>query len=229
MALLPLFPAHAADVKEQFLNVSEGALLSTLPNWTHPSSEEDTWTVTNLGADGGVMEAASKGAYHRVLTEKEWVQPGDTRTFRYKIRFTGSDSWTSVQIDLLEAGGINGASLRFDGGESEGSGDNRVGLSESGSSWGNIQYRWSEARWRPNVWYQVEITNVIVSSAGISGMVTIFDANNPAEKLVENQPLAAFGNPGSFKRIDTIAISSTGAARPFQIGNIELNATKPTP
>ncbi len=228
--LTAIAPLCADDVKETFANISEGALLTTLPQWTHASEDEDTWTLSNLGADGGAFEATSKGSNHRTLTDREVIVPSqEPRIFRFKIRFIGDDSWAAVQANLLEAGGINGCCIRFDGGESEGSGDNKIGISQGGAFWGDPKYKWIDARWQPNVWYQVEITNLLVTSQGATAKVTIFDLANPANKLVENQPLTSFGSAGTMQRLNIIAFSSTGAARPFQIGNIELLAMKAVP
>ncbi|HEY8965927.1 MAG TPA: hypothetical protein VIM58_05760 [Candidatus Methylacidiphilales bacterium] len=230
LAFSPSPQLRAADVKEPFLNVSEGALLTTLPQWVHVGDDPDAWTLAGQGpgGSGGAIEAATKGTYHRPLKGGEEITASTPpRTFRFKIRFTGSEAWETVKIDLLEAGGVNGCGLRFDGGEADGSSDNKVGLSSGGASWGDVQYAWSnDAHWTTNVWYQVEVTGLALSGGGVTGTVSVFNAEKPDEKLVDRQPLAAYGS--GLQKIDILSIGASGAARTFQVGAIELVAQKPS-
>ena len=216
-------PARAEDVKESFANISEGALLTTIPKWSHATGNTDNWVLTNFGtSDGNGFEAGATGAYHRTLSDSEAVTGSSPHSFKTTIRFTGSTAWASVHIDLLESGGINGCGIRFDGGPSDGSTDTVIGISNGGTYWGDVKYDNLKTHWQANVWYVIEINGLSLGGGGLKATVTIYDKSNPSNKLADNSPIAIYGNPMTFDKIDTISISSVGAERAFQIGEIDL-------
>jgi hypothetical protein len=217
----------ALELRETFLEGSEGALLTTLPNWTF-SGPQDTWSITSAGpGEGGAVEAASPGTYQRALNPEESVDPSTGPTiFKVKIRFAGPDSWADFRISLLQSGGVNGIGICFQGGGGEGSADNVIGISESGSSWGDIKFEILETQWQSDVWYQVEIDSLQWSGGALSGVVSVYEAGNPAQKLIDRKPLGVFGQASGFQKIDLISFGSVGAARAFQIADIEFGPDK---
>lgn len=218
------------EVKEKFTNISEGALLTTVPKWGHANGTTDNWVLANFGgSEGGGFEASALGSYRRALSDSEALTMGSApHTFSAKIRFTGSTAYASVHIDLLKTGGVDGFGIRFDGGEADGASANSISVSEGGTYWGDVKYHVVDnAHWQSNVWYQIEINNLVLGPAGLTGTVTIYDKSNPSTKLVDNQAIAPYGVPGGVDKFDLISISSVGAERPFQMGDIELvRATK---
>lgn len=219
------------DLKETFPNVSEGALLTTLPKWAHVTGGTDNWVLASFGnSEGNGFEAAALGSYQRALSESDALTAGGgPYSFKAKIRFNGSTSWASVHLDLLQTGGTNGCGIRFDGGEADGSASNKVSVSEGGTYWGDVKYHVIDnAHWQSNVWYQVEINNLVLGVTGLTGSVTIYDKSSPSTKLVDNAPIVLYGN-ASCGKLDLIAFSSVGAERPFQIGDIEVVRTKDSP
>ena len=216
-------PVKGGDFKESFANISEGALLTTLPKWTHTTTGPDNWVLSNFDTEGGGFEASAKGAYHRNMADTEAITLGKgSYSFKTKIRFTGANSYVSVHIDLMETGGVNGCGICFNSGAGGGSSDTTIAISESGKSWGDVKYNTPKAHWAPNVWYVVEFNDLNTKSGKLTGTVSIYDKGNPSTKLVDNAPIVAYGDPMGFDKIDIISISSFGADRPFQIGEIDL-------
>ena len=216
------------EVKETFANISEGALLSTIPKWNHADGGTDNWVLASFGgSDGNGFEAGALGSYRRGLSDSEALTDSRPYTFMAKIRFTGSTAYASIHIDLLESGGVNGLGIRFDGGEADGASANVISVSESGASWGDVKcHTVDNAHWQSNVWYQIEIDNINITASGPVGTVTIYDKSNPSNKLVDKSPISAYGSAGGITKVDMISISSVGAERPFQMGDIELVRSK---
>lgn len=212
----------AGGIHETFSNVSEGALLTTLPNWTF-NGDQDAWTVASGGKNGGMIEARTPGTYLRNLSGEEvFDATSGTYTFKAKICLVGSDAWEDVRLSLLQSGGVNGITLKFSSGADEGSSDNAVAISEGGEFWGDVKFKTSEVPWQANTWYQVEIKNLQWDGGVLSGNVSVYALDDPAQKLLDNQPVGLFGPPAAFKKIDLISIASVGAGRAFQISDLEL-------
>lgn len=226
LLLAGVSPLAAAEFKEDFSEVPEGALLSTRPGWTKQGDADDTWTVTNhSGRDGGCIEAAKTGKYHLNLTEVGFALDGSkTPPFSVKAKIflnPNNDAWTDVRIDLLKSGGVSGLGLRFNGGKTQSGNDNSIGLSTGGKSWGAIEYAVHDGPWEPNIWYQVDIHDLEFTSEGAQGKVTIYPVDDPKTKLVDGEPIQSYGkgNPGTF---DLLSISSIGADRPFLLDDIVI-------
>jgi hypothetical protein len=220
------------DVKEKFANISEGALLTTLPKWTHASGTTNNWVLASFGdSEGGGFEATGLGAYRRALSDSEALTMGSRPySLKAKIRFTGSTAYASVHVDLLKSGGIDGCGIRFDGGTSDGASANSISVSSGGTYWGDVKYHVIEnSHWQTNVWYQIEINNIVLGASGLTGTVSIYDKSNPTTKLVDNYAIGLYGVAGGLDRFDQISISSVGAERPFQMGDIELVRTETHP
>lgn len=211
-----------AQVKDELLNVSEGALLTTLPNWTF-NGDQDAWTISAGGKYGGLIEARTAGTYHRRLEGGEVLDPAQPPyVFKAKICIAGSDSWADARLCLLQSGGVNGMGISFSGGQNDGTSDNTIAISEGGTSWGETKFKTAAEGWQANTWYQVEIRDLRWDGGTLAGSVTVFPVDDPSQKLVDKAPIGVFGDPASFAKVDILSVASVGAARELQVSDIEF-------
>lgn len=221
-----LMSVRAADFRENFPDVPSGTLLAAVPGWDKFADEKgDTWVVS-LVEDSGAnsIEAPQPGRYRLHLDQRDAViQSTDGPVdLSLKIKCTAkTDAYAVLTVDACRSDGVSGIGLRFGGGSQAGSSDNIVEASTGGSSWGDIQYRTLPGHWDSNLWYQVEIRDLDLSSGSISGKLTIFPVDDPKNKLVDNEELAGYGK-AKVDQIDLLVLSSIGAARSFLLGDIAI-------
>lgn len=226
---------HAADAyQEDFSSPEEGTLLKDIPGWElhYPtdSSGEGALCELSAGYNGQGVRFSSKESFKKVLTPEESVrlESGDA-VVKFKIRLV-DDSYAAAQVVVGQTDGVNGFSLRFQGGQSQDSRDNSIRISTGGTDWGNGESEeLLEANWKPEVWYEVTISDIVpgpnMRGADTKAKLSIREVDNPDTYVVKDQDLGGIGRLGKFERIDAIAIGNSGVRRIFDIDDIVVSGT----
>lgn len=224
-----------AGYQEDFSTVDEGTLLKDVPGWMvhYPpdATGEGAVCMLNAGYNGRGVRFSSKESFKITLPPAKIVSILEGHpSVKFKIRLI-DDAYAAAQVVVGQSDGVNGFSVRFQGGNSQDSRDNTVRISTEGTNWGNGESKTlTEANWKPEVWYEVIISD-IVPGASLRGTETkaklsIREADNPGEFLVKDQEIGAVGTSGKFEFIDAIAIGNSGVRRAFDIDDITVSGDK---
>lgn len=223
---------HAGDFEEKFADAPSGAMLTTVPGWQKPGEGPDTWTISMVEEQGtNYIEAPQPGIYRLDLEQRNAsiMATDGPVDLKLKIKCTAkTDAYAEFAVDLRKSDGVNGVGLRFSGGKQAGNSDNILRGSSGGTSWGDVQLRDLAQNWRGDAWYQIEIRDVDLTRGGISGKLTIYPVDDPQNKLVDNEEITGYGK-GKIDRLDLLTLSSMGAARSFQIGDISITPASKRP
>lgn len=220
--------------QEDFSSVSEGILLKEVPGWElhYPTDSEGMGAVCELSAgyNGRGVRFSSKDSFKKVLQPEESVSlENGEATVKFKIRLI-DDAYAAAQIVVGQSDGVNGFSLRFQGGESEDSRDNTIRISTGGTDWGNGESEeLGDANWQREVWYEVVISDIVPGpnfrGNDTKAKLSIYEVDNPDTFIVKDQDLGGIGRFGKFERIEAIAIGNSGVRRIFDIDDIIVSGT----
>ncbi len=226
---------HAAEAawrfEESFASGRDGTTLADLSGWSlHYGEGSSPLVLIAAGHEGLGTRFSSKVSFKRAIESAPVVgQQGPVLEFRFKLRvMADSDAYIMSQIMLGQSGGINGLSVRFNGGTKDGWEDNFIQTSAGGSNWGKARFQTvAGSRWHKNIWYEVIITNIRPGGSGegypiASLSIAELDTSGAVGKLlVQNVPVGRIGT-GAFDKTDVLIAGNAGSARTFDVDDFIL-------
>ncbi|MFH1498827.1 MAG: hypothetical protein ABII82_13480 [Verrucomicrobiota bacterium] len=235
--LIGAAPMRASEpikiIHESFSSVSDGPPLDQMPGWEHHYGDGSVPRVlTAAGYEGNGVRFSSEASYRLALESPAGVgRKYHAWELRFKLRVMAeNDSYIMSQIVLGQSGGVNGLSVRFNGGTKDGWEDNFVEVSTGGESWGKMQFgEVSDSPWRKGQWYEVVVSGIRLDgqrNGELVGKISInqLDTKNEDTKtLIQDVPVACVG-AGAFNQADVIIIGNAGSARTFDVDDIILKA-----
>lgn len=217
---------------EDFNSVANDTVLAGYNNWTKINDNDVAMVSASSGYSGSAGLSFPKvSQYRKNLTSAEKMTYSDgLLEFRGKIMISATDSsYIIPTITVAESDGVNGISVRFNGGTSSSDQDNTIGISSSGTDWGTINYTSVPAAWKNNTWYEIVITGIQLLTTGnglnVSAKLSVYEASNPSSILLDQVSINGFGTTnGSFDKIDAIIVTNAGGNRSFVLDDLSLAA-----
>jgi hypothetical protein len=205
-------PLRAALVEiDNFSTVSTGTPLSSVSGWSL-SAGTDTATVTNAGTDA-YASLVSNTTYMLSLTGDKIVTAADGRSgFSLSLTLADStDAYRGFTLLLSESGGVNALAFQFYGGDTNGSGDNIIKITNgTGASWGNLSFvTLANSNWVLGHAYTISV-QFTLSDEGIgqdvTGTFSVYD-ETLGSYLIQSVTIAGVGTTGgSFDKLDMVQI-----------------------
>ncbi len=216
---------HAQEFKEDFSTVLSRTPLENVEGWKfHFGQPNGAAADVAAGYSGPGVRLFGKSSY-RLTIPKEIASSlkESTKEFRIKVRVMAeNDGYGIIQIMLAANDGVHAFSVCFNGGDSDGIGNNFLQVSSGGDDWSRIQFEnYMEANWEKEVWYDVVISEI---SEDGSAKVTVREAGE-GRVLIENVPITASGK-GKLPTLDAVIIGNRAAAKEFDIDDISLAPAK---
>lgn len=223
IVLTPLLPAQ--EFKEDFSTIQSRTPLENVEGWKFHFGQPNGAVVDlAAGCSGPGVRVSGKSSYRLTIPKEVAASLNDsTREFRIKVRVMAeNDGYGIIQVMLAANDGVHAFSVCFNGGDSDGIGNNFLQVSSGGDDWSRIQFEnYMEANWEKEVWYEIIISEI---SEDGSAKVTVREAGE-GRVLIENVPILASGK-GKLPTLDAVIIGNRAAAKEFDIDDISLAPAK---
>ncbi len=218
-----------AAFEETFSTPNDGSFLKEAEGWSlHFSDDGNALINLSAGYAGQGTRIEQNEQYRRVIPEDQalFIEEGNTGIFRSKVRISSPNDWyTLAQVLVGADDGVHGLAVRFNGGERDGHTDNFIQVSRGGENWGKIAFAdFKDAEWQKDTWYELIISDILpeVGSNVVRGKLTIREADDAKNVLLDGVSIESMGSTGRFVRMDTVVIGNCGTSRAFDVDDISL-------
>ena len=219
------------EVIDNFSTVPDGTGVGSVDGWSFAVGDNTAVVEDGTGFGGtDVAYMIQDGAYDRNLTGEQLYTAADGTlglNFDFAVVDT-TDAYRIFSVQALQNGGVNGFTIRFNGGTTNGSSDNYIQVTNgTGTSWSDIKLSAiADSAWTLGDWYRISMTFDLVSSGNgqnVGGTVTVYNLSNDTT-LVDSVAFAGYGNNagGPFDELDIVQIRSGTNNGKFKVGNIQL-------
>jgi len=216
---------HAQEFKEDLSSIQSPTPLENVEGWKfHYGQPNGAVVDLAAGYSGPGVRVSGRSSYRLTIPPEIAASLKEsTNQFRIKVRVMAeNDGYGVIQVMLAANDGVHAYSVCFNGGESDGIGNNFLQISSGGDDWSKIQFEnHMEANWEKEVWYEVIISEI---SEDGSAKVTVREAGE-GRVLVENAPIIASGK-GKLPTLDAVIIGNRAAAKEFDIDDIFMAPVK---
>jgi hypothetical protein len=202
--------------QDWFSGAFEGQTLRSVDGWTQAVGT-NSWILSDTAGylGRGIQIDSSSQRYERTLTAVETADYTDNG-FLYETKIllaaSGDDRYAVTHLQVVESGGVNGFTVRFDGNSINGPSDNTIGVSTGGTSWGSVPMEYYPAAWEAGVWYTVQLRDITLYASGVSGtrtaQLTVFETDDPENILLQDVDVTAYGND-TFDKVDLLSIKES--------------------
>ncbi|PAW78772.1 MAG: hypothetical protein B9S32_05155 [Verrucomicrobia bacterium Tous-C9LFEB] len=222
-------PSGIAGVQETFSAVPEDTELKSVENWSvHQGDGHGGKVKLAAGYSGPGARIELNEQYRRLIPEDQAfvLEEKAAGEFRIKLRVMApNDGYVMTQVLIGSNDGVHGMAIRFNGGTRDGSADNFIQISSGGASWGKISFDdIKKAAWKKETWYEIVISDFSrdPNSPAVEGKVTIREAGEAPDILLEATPIRAFGTSGKFTKINVVVVGNCGTARAFDVDDLSV-------
>lgn len=223
--LLPAWAERAVANIDSFSGIAEGTSLNDLPGWKGVFDDGAKNEVCIQAGYTGTGLRIKKGGGKKILTGEQIISSESGRyEFHMKIRFvTQNDAYAQIKLIIGQDDGVNGLVVRFNGGSSDGLGDNFVEVSSGGKNWGRIDYaKQANAKWKKETWYEIVISDIQLADKGQPAKLSISELGDSPSAILEAADVYFLGNPHTFGKINLIQIANDSTTREFDIDDLSL-------
>lgn len=220
-----------AAFEETFSTSNDGSFLKEAEGWSlHFGDDGNALINLSAGYAGQGTRIEQNEQYRRVIPEDQalFIEEGNPGTFRSKVRISApNDGYTLAQVLVGADDGVHGLAVRFNGGERDGHTDNFIQVSRGGENWGKISFAdFKEAGWQKDTWYELIISDILPEAGSnvVRGKLTIREADDAKNVLLDGVSIESTGSTGRFVRMDTVVIGNCGTSRAFDVDDISLTS-----
>ncbi len=228
-ALQSMILPGTAEWQEVFSGAAQDADLKTVENWTvHQGDGQGGKVKLAAGYSGLGARIELNEQYRCQIPENQALilEEKATGEFRLKLRIMApNDGYVMTQVLIGSNDGVHGVAVRFNGGHRDGSADNFIQVSNGGASWGKISFDdMKKATWKKETWYEIVISDLSRDphSATIEGKLTIREAGDAPDVVIESAPIRSFGTTVKFTKVNVVVVGNCGTARAFDVDDISL-------